>query len=78
MKQLINNSDKKETQRDLMLDIYKTFQVLGYSKIEMDYTHKVTRITVWNAKGILQNQTEMQTFLNEQKIDLCVISKTLI
>jgi hypothetical protein len=34
------------------------------------------RIVTWNANGILQHQTELQVFLDIQKIDVCLISET--
>lgn len=34
------------------------------------------RIATWNANGILQKQTDIQVFLDVQKIDICLISET--
>lgn len=37
---------------------------------------KDLRIVTWNANGILQHQTELQVFLDVQKIDICLVSET--
>lgn len=38
--------------------------------------NKDLRIVVWNANGIQQKHTELQAFLNIQKIDIGLISET--
>lgn len=34
------------------------------------------RIATWNANGLLQHKSELEIFLKEQKIDVCLISET--
>lgn len=37
---------------------------------------KQVRIMKWNANGLLQHQQELQTVLDIEKIDVCLISET--
>lgn len=34
------------------------------------------RIVTWNANGLLQHKSELEIFLEKQKIDICLISET--
>jgi len=34
------------------------------------------RIATWNANGVKQHQSELEIFLEDQKIDICLISET--
>ena len=37
---------------------------------------KFIRIATWNANGLLQHKSELEVFLREQKIDICLISES--
>uniref|UniRef100_A0A0A9XZ61 Putative RNA-directed DNA polymerase from transposon X-element n=1 Tax=Lygus hesperus TaxID=30085 RepID=A0A0A9XZ61_LYGHE len=38
--------------------------------------HNTLRIATWNANGLVQNIKELEIFLNQEKIDICLISES--